>query len=289
MSSRVRRCARALAACGAFVACGVVAQEAGGPAGSGVERSAAPKSSESTPAPPAITNTTAPRLRAPSVGTRAAEQSVATPSPAIAPPSDGSAAAVERNEFQDFIAASIGHTLPLYGYNLFQAPSTFAPVENVPVTPDYVIGPGDELLIRAWGQIDVDYRAIVDRSGIINIPRVGAVPVAGVPYKDITAHVRKAVARNFRNFELMVTMGELRSIQVFVVGQARRPGAYTVSSLSTLVNAIFAAGGPSSRGSMRAIQLKRGASVVTELDLYDLIAFGDKSKRSEERRVGKGR
>jgi protein involved in polysaccharide export with SLBB domain len=185
----------------------------------------------------------------------------------------------ERNEFQQFIADSLGEKLPLYGYSFFQSPpSTFAPVDNVPVTPDYAIGPGDELLIRAWGQIDIDYRAVVDRNGMINIPRIGSLPVAGVQYKDITPHVRTAVSRNFRNFELIVTLGELRSIQVFVVGQARRPGVYTVSSLSTLVNAVFAAGGPSARGSMRAIQLKRGNSVVTELDLYELMAFGDKSK-----------
>src|SRR6266850_1927004 len=187
--------------------------------------------------------------------------------------------AIDRNDFQEFIAQSSGQTLPLYGYNLFQgAPSTFAPVENIPVTGDYVVGPGDELLIRAWGQIDVDYRAVVDRNGMVNIPRVGSVPVAGVPYKDITRHIRTAVARNFRNFELMVTMGQLRSIQIFVVGQARRPGAYTVSSLSTLINAIFAVGGPSSRGSMRAIQLKRGNSIVSEFDVYDLLLSGDKSR-----------
>src|SRR5205823_10879767 len=117
-----------------------------------------------------------------------------------------------------------------------------------------------------------------DRNGMINIPRVGSIPVAGVPYKDISAHVRTAVSRNFRNFELMVTMGQLRSIQIFVVGQARRPGAYTVSSLSTLVNAVFSAGGPSGHGSMRAIQLKRGNSTVTKLDLYDLLLSGDKSR-----------
>ena len=186
---------------------------------------------------------------------------------------------LERNDFQDFIAQSTGQRLPLYGYNLFQrAPSTVAPVENVPVTPNYVIGPGDELLIRAWGQIDVDYRAVVDRNGMVNIPKVGSIPVAGVQYKDITQHIKTAVSRNFRNFELMVTMGQLRSIQIYVVGQARRPGAYTVSSLSTLVNAIFAAGGPSTRGSMRSIQLKRGSDVVTEFDLYDLLLRGDKSK-----------
>src|SRR5207237_9225432 len=101
---------------------------------------------------------------------------------------------------------------------------------------------------------------------------------SGERYSDLTNHVKTAVSRVFRNFDLTVTMGQLRSIQVFVVGQARRPGNYTISSLSTLVNAVFAAGGPSSPGSMRNIQLKRGNNIVSELDLYDLIAFGDKSK-----------
>ena len=185
---------------------------------------------------------------------------------------------LDRNEFQDFIAQSTGQRLPLFGYNLFAgAPSTFAPVENIPVTPDYVIGPGDELIIRAWGQIDVDYRATVDRNGMINIPKVGSLQVSGIRYQDLTGVVQTAIARNFRNFHLLVTMGQLRSVQIFVVGNAKRPGSYTVSSLSTLVNAVFAAGGPSSRGSMRAIELKRGSSVVTTLDLYDLLLSGDKS------------
>ncbi len=106
---------------------------------------------------------------------------------------DPDAAVVERNEFQDFIEQTLGQRLPIYGHNLFQdAPSTFAPVENIPVTPDYVIGPGDELLIRAWGQIDVDYRVVVDRNGTINIPRVGTVPVAGIRYENLTNHIRSA-------------------------------------------------------------------------------------------------
>ncbi|MEX2081580.1 MAG: SLBB domain-containing protein [Dehalococcoidia bacterium] len=151
-------------------------------------------------------------------------------------------------------------------------------MENIPVTPEYLIGPGDELLIRAWGQIDVDYRATVDRNGAISIPRVGTVQVAGLKYQELSTAVKQAVSKNFRNFELLVTLGQLRSIQIFVVGQAHRPGAYTVSSLSTLVNAVFAAGGPSTRGSMRSIQLKRGGAVVTEFDLYDLLLRGDKSK-----------
>jgi len=184
----------------------------------------------------------------------------------------------EQNAFQEFITASTGRKLPIFGMTLFDAPSTFAPVDNIPVTAEYIIGPGDELLIRAWGQIDVDFRAVVDRNGMINIPRVGSIPVAGVRYQDLTGHVRTAVSRNFRNFELLVTMGQLRAVQIFVVGHARRPGAYTVSSLSTLVNAVFAAGGPAPGGSLRSIQLKRGSSVVVEMDLYDLLLSGDKSK-----------
>lgn len=185
----------------------------------------------------------------------------------------------ERNEFQDFIEQSTGRKLPMFGQELFEgAPSTFAPIENIAVPANYVIGPGDELQIRAWGQIDVDYRAIVDRNGMVNIPRVGSIPVSGVKYQDITDHVRAALSRNFRNFEVLVTLGQLRAVQVFVVGYARRPGSYTVSSLSTLVNAIFAAGGPSAAGSMRSVQLKRNNQTVTELDLYDLLLAGDKSK-----------
>jgi protein involved in polysaccharide export with SLBB domain len=184
-----------------------------------------------------------------------------------------------RNEFQDFVAQSVGRLLPLFGFNLFASvPTTFAPVENIPVTPDYVVGPGDEVLIRAWGQVDIDYRAVVDRNGVINIPRVGNVNVSGIRYQELQGYLRTAIGRIFRNFELNVTLGQLRSIQVFVVGQAKRPGHYTVSSLSTLVNALFASGGPSPTGSMRQIQLKRGDRTVTEFDLYDLLLKGDKSK-----------
>ncbi|GAB4437392.1 MAG: SLBB domain-containing protein [Rhodocyclaceae bacterium] len=185
----------------------------------------------------------------------------------------------EPNEFQLFVAQSTGRELPLFGQNLFaEVPSTFAPVENVPVTSDYVIGPGDELLVRVWGQVDGDFRALVDRNGTVALPRVGVFNVAGVRYQDLHAFLKNAIGRLYKNFDLSVSLGQLRSIQVLVVGQARRPGSYTVSSLSTLVNALFAAGGPSAKGSMRRIQLKRGEAVVTEFDLYDLLLKGDKSK-----------
>ena len=185
-------------------------------------------------------------------------------------------------EFQDFVTSSLGIHLTIFGQTLFRTvPSTFAPLDRVPVTPDYLIGPGDELLIRVWGQVDVNYRAVVDRNGAIYVPRMGAISVAGTRYDQIHSVVQAAIARVFKNFELNVTMGQLRSIQVFVVGQVRRPGSYTVSSLSTLVNALFASGGPSKRGSMRRIVLKRQGKEVTTFDLYDLLANGDKSKDAQ--------
>jgi len=189
---------------------------------------------------------------------------------------------LERNEFQEFVLKSIGRDLPMFGYNLFEGgPSTFAPLDRVPVPSDYVIGPGDEIVIRAWGQIDVDVRTTVDRNGRIYIPKVGAIGVAATRYQDLDARVRGAVSRVFKNFDLVVTLGELRAIQVFVVGQVRKPGSYTISSLATLVNALLASGGPTTKGSMRKVQLKRANKVVTEFDLYDLLQKGDKSKDAQ--------
>ncbi|MGB8130675.1 MAG: SLBB domain-containing protein [Candidatus Angelobacter sp.] len=182
-------------------------------------------------------------------------------------------------EFQEFVASSLGYRLSIFGHDLFRnAPSTFAPVDRIPVTPDYLIGPGDELLIRAWGQIDVNYRAVVDRTGSIYIPKVGSIQVVGLRYDQLQATLHEAIGRVYKNFDLTVTLGQLRSIQVFVIGQVRRPGVYTVSSLSTLVNALFVSGGPSNRGSMRRIQLKRSGQIVTTFDFYDLLVNGDKSK-----------
>jgi protein involved in polysaccharide export with SLBB domain len=182
-------------------------------------------------------------------------------------------------EFQLLVANSIGKMLPIYGVNLFRnLPSTFAPLNMVPVTPDYVVGPGDELLIQMWGQVTLNGRFRVDRSGSIFVPQVGSVHVAGVKFEQMHDFLRSQVERVFKNFDLNVNLGQLRSIQVFVVGQARRPGSYTISSLSTLTNALFATGGPTPQGSLRHIQLKRGGKVVVEFDLYDLLQRGDKSK-----------
>jgi protein involved in polysaccharide export with SLBB domain len=181
-------------------------------------------------------------------------------------------------EFQQMIANSIGKMLPIYGAMLFRnPPSTFAPLNMVPVTPDYVIGPGDELRIQVWGQVTLNSRYTVDRSGNIYIPQVGTLQVAGLTFAQMQDYLKAQMGRVFRNFDLNVNMGQLRSIQVFVVGQAHRPGSYTISSLSTLTNALFATGGPTPQGSMRHIQLKRAGKVVVDFDLYDLLERGDKT------------
>ena len=182
------------------------------------------------------------------------------------------------NEFQRFILESSGQQLPLFGAEFFaNAPNTFAPAGNAPVPSDYVLGVGDELLIRGWGSIDIDYRAKIDRNGLISIPTVGSVVLAGVPANQAEAIVRGAIGRLYKGVTVSVNFGQLRAITVYVVGQARRPGTYTVSGLSTLVTAVFASGGPNSNGSMRRIQIKRGGSVAAEVDLYAFLGKGDKS------------
>ncbi len=182
-------------------------------------------------------------------------------------------------EFQKFIASTTSQVLPIFGANLFRrVPSTFAPLNMTPVPSDYVIGPGDELRIRVWGQVNFQANLQVDRAGDVYLPQVGPVHVAGMPFSDLDVHLRKAIGRVYRNFDLTADIGQIRAIQVYVAGQARRPGVYTVSSLSTLVDAVFASGGPSIQGSMRHIELRRGSDVVTDFDLYGLLVHGDKSK-----------
>jgi protein involved in polysaccharide export with SLBB domain len=181
-------------------------------------------------------------------------------------------------EFQLMVANSTGKMLPIFGAKLFRVPpSTFAPLDMVPVTPDYVVGPGDELMIQVWGQVTLNGHFMVDRAGNIYIPQVGTIHVAGQTFGNTQSYLKGQMSKIFRNFDLNVNIGQLRSIQVFVVGQARRPGNYTISSLSTIVNALFATGGPNPQGSMRHIQLKRGGKVVVDYDLYDLLQRGDKS------------
>ncbi len=186
----------------------------------------------------------------------------------------GAAPALGQTQFQRFVQEATGKALPLYGYNLFDR-SRFPSLTDVPVPANYVVGPGDEIDLKIWGAVDVAMRLPVDRNGQITVPKVGPITVAGTPASELDAHLKKQVGRVFANFELSASLGRLRSMQIFVVGQARNPGAYTVSSLSTLISALFESGGPAANGSMRAVQLVRGGKTVTTLDLYKFIHAGE--------------
>ena len=181
-------------------------------------------------------------------------------------------------EFQRFVAASTGHMLPIYGARLFaMRPASFGPLEQGPAPQDMVVGAGDELRIRIWGQINFSANLRVSREGEIYLPKAGAVHVAGLAFSSVAGHLRSALERVYRNFELSVDMGEIHSIQIYVTGYARQPGEYTVSALSTLVNAVFLCGGPSGAGSMRHLELRREGKVLTDFDLYALLVRGDKT------------
>lgn len=182
-------------------------------------------------------------------------------------------------EFERLVATSTGTSLPIFGNSLFNnAPSTFAPVDSIPVNRDYIIGPGDELQVQVFGAVNQQGNFTVDRIGNIAYPEVGSIHVSGVHYDQLQAFLKVQLNRVYRNFDLNVNLGELRSIQVFVVGAARRPGSYTISSLSTLLNAVFVSGGPLPQGSLRDIQVLRNNVPIVHFDLYDLLLHGDKSK-----------
>lgn len=148
---------------------------------------------------------------------------------------------------------------------------------NPLVPPDYVMRAGDELVLTMWGAVDADMRLQVDRSGRIQIPRVGPVMVSGVRYADLPDVISRRVAQVFKNFQLSVSLGQLRGVQVYVTGFVAKPGAVTATSLSTVAQALMRAGGPSQAGSFRDIQVRRGSTVVAKFDLYDLLLKGDRS------------
>ena len=183
------------------------------------------------------------------------------------------------NEFQRFVEGATGRMLPIFGAGFFaDAADTFQSLDNVPVSADYTLGPGDEIITRAWGGIDVDYRSTVDRNGMLNLPKVGSFSVAGVKAADLERNLRAQIGRLYTNFDLSVSLGQLRGLRVFVVGPAQRPGVVTLSSQSTLLSAVVAAGGPAPSGSMRKVLLRRDGRVISELDVYEFLVQGDKSK-----------
>ena len=171
-----------------------------------------------------------------------------------------------------------GNLYPLYGADFFDnLQNTAANVARSPVGEDYVLGPGDQLRIRIWGSTSGETSVTIDRNGEIALPKMGNLQLAGVRYARAESLVKAQFARYYKDFELSVTLGRLRKITVYVVGQSRAPGSYSLGSQSTLTNALFASGGPNAIGSLRKVQLKRSGAVVAEFDLYHFLSKGDKS------------
>jgi len=163
-----------------------------------------------------------------------------------------------------------------FGYDLFDRPvSTFAPATNVPVPSNYVVGPGDELSVQLYGTKNATLRLTVGRDGQVSVPELGPVGVGGQTFAEVKDLLESRIERQMVGVRANVTMGDIRSIRVFVLGDAKQPGSYTISGLGTITSALFAAGGVQAIGSLRNIQLKRRGELVRRLDLYDMLIRGD--------------
>lgn len=179
------------------------------------------------------------------------------------------------DEFTTNVFLRSGLKLPRYGYDFFMAPNGFIAGDNVPASSNYVLGPGDQILIRGWGAIDINFQDVIDKEGGIVIPKVGRISLTGVKVGDLDSYLKNKIGKSYRNFSISSTVTHLRSIQIVVAGFAVSPGTYTVSALSTLTDAVFASGGPSTQGSLRHIQLKRGGVVIADYDMYNLFLNGN--------------
>jgi len=165
-----------------------------------------------------------------------------------------------------------------FGYDLFsERESDFQAPNSGPVPPDYVLGPGDTVQVQLFGNVNGTYEYEVSRDGVLNLPEIGPVTVAGIPFSEFRKGLHERVKEMLIGTQVSVTMGPLRTIRVFVLGDVKQPGSYVVGGLATISGALYQSGGVSPIGSLRNIQLKRNGNVVATLDVYDLLLRGDTS------------
>jgi protein involved in polysaccharide export with SLBB domain len=182
------------------------------------------------------------------------------------------------NEFQKYVLQTTGQALPLYGAEFFaNLNNNNGQFSRSPVSDDYALGAGDQLLIRVWGSTSAEATVSIDRQGSISFPKLGTLKLAGVKAGQMDAVVKAFFSKFYKDIEVSVSLGKLRKITVFVVGQARNPGSYSLTGQSTLTSALFASGGPNASGSLRSLLLKRQGQTVAEFDLYNFLGNGDKS------------
>lgn len=179
----------------------------------------------------------------------------------------------EKNQFQIFVFETTGRNLELYGHSLFKR-TQYSNITQVPAPVNYVIGPGDEIDIKVWGSVEFNIRQQVDRDGRITLPQVGSFGVAGSKVDNLDEILKKNIGRIYKGFQVSGTLSKIKTIQIYIVGNAKKPGSHTVSGMSTLISAIFDAEGPSQYGSMRNIRLIRDGKQISKIDLYDFIKNG---------------
>jgi len=185
----------------------------------------------------------------------------------------------KQNDDLSFLKGDQNQPLKRFGYDMFAgSPTTFAPVSDIPVPSDYMIGPGDTIKVQLYGKDNEQYDLMVTRDGVLQFPGLGPINVSGLSFSELRDVLSKQIKQQMIGVDSNITMGELRSIRIFVAGDAYKPGSYTVSSLSTITQALFVSGGVSDIGSLRNIQLKRQGKVVATFDLYKLLLDGDSSK-----------
>lgn len=174
--------------------------------------------------------------------------------------------------------ARVARKLELFGYDLFAGePSSMAPIGDIPAPADYMMGPGDELNIEIFGKDNNSYSFIVKRDGSIDLPRLGPVMIAGQTYSQVQESLTAFIKSKIIGVEVTISLGKFRTMQVFVLGDAYKPGTYVLSSLATVTQALRAAGGIDTLGSLRKIQIKRNGSLLRQIDLYDLLLNGNTS------------
>lgn len=192
-------------------------------------------------------------------------------------PEEGAPSEVEKILSGRF-PTDISMELRQYGYDFFKKDlPSFVPSLNVPVGPDYVIGPEDSFTINLWGKAEGKYKVTVSSDGTITVPRLGTLNVSGLSFDELKGFLNSKFREFYQDFDLSVTMDILRTIMIFVVGEASKPGTYSVSSLSTVLTALFEAGGPTKNGSLRNVKLIREGDEITTLDLYDFFIKGLKT------------
>lgn len=190
-------------------------------------------------------------------------------------PAGGVPSSVFGNDFSSLVRTSIGSILPLFGSTYIQSDTTkVAALDPLTVPVDYRVGPGDDLLIRAWGQIDIDFQGPIDRSGMIFLPKIGSVMVAGQKLSDLQGVLKTAIGQQYKSFELTASLGSLRQIQYYMTGFAKQVGVHTTESTATALHGLIAAGGALAEGDLRRIELRRGGQVAATIDAYEFLAQG---------------